>query len=133
MIQNSQSGDVDGNADSSAWPKNMVLFPMKDEDFTATVKVSGGLDTAFQTVALTAFANSNNAASVMRRYHSNFGGNVFEFMRYQNGYSEPYVADTNPSEDAYLKLERNGNIFKGYYSYDGKSGCRLQSRIARSS
>ena len=25
----------------------------------------------------------------MRRYHSNFGGNVFEFMRYQNGYSEP--------------------------------------------
>ena len=62
MIQNSQSGDVDGNADSDAWPKNMVLFPMKDEDFTATVKVSGGLDTAFQTVALTAFANSNNAS-----------------------------------------------------------------------
>ena len=125
MIQNSQSGDVDGNADSSAWPKNMVLFPMKDEDFTATVKVSGGLDTAFQTVALTAFANSNNAASVMRRYHSNFGGNVFEFMRYQNGYSEPYVADTNPSEDAYLKLERNGNIFKGYYSYDGQEWVQI--------
>lgn len=61
----------------------------------------------------------------MRRYHSNFGGNVFEFMRYQNGYSEPHVADTNPSEDAYLKLERNGNIFKGYYSYDGQEWVQI--------
>ena len=35
------------------------------------------------------------------------------------------MADTNPSEDAYLKLERNGNIFKGYYSYDGQEWVQI--------
>ena len=123
--QVSLSGDVDGNQDSSKWPQNMVLFPLQEENFAATVKVSGDLTTAFQTVALTAFVDSSKAVSVMRRYHTSFGGNCFELMRFEGGYNEQTAKDTQASDDAYLKLEKKGQIFTGYYSYDGVEWTKI--------
>ncbi|WP_050697180.1 glycoside hydrolase family 97 catalytic domain-containing protein [Anaeromassilibacillus senegalensis] len=127
LVQNSLAGDIDGNADLSGLPKNMIVQSIGNKDFTTTVKVSGGLEKAFQTISLTAFVNNKNVISMMRRYHSNFGGNCFELMKFENGYNEtPVAADTQKDDAAYLKLERKGNVFTGYYSYDGVNWTKVR-------
>lgn len=114
--------------------KNLILTDAPQGDFSITVKVSPekALDKNFQTIALTVYANDTNLVSAMRRYHSYFGGNCFELFAYENGYKEQTTADVNPSDPAYLKLERKGNVFKAYYSLDNVKWNMIGNSVQQS-
>lgn len=100
---------------------NMVLLTPTTEDFDIRVKVSGGLDSNFESIGLVAYANAQNGVAMERRSHSYFGGNVFCLTDYENGGNEPYVADPEKDTEAWVRLVKEGNKFTGYYSYDGES------------
>lgn len=100
---------------------NMVLLTPATEDFDIRVKVSGGLDSNFESIGLVAYANAENGVAMERRSHSYFGGNVFCLTDYENGGYEPYVADPEKDTEAWVRLVKEGNKFTGYYSYDGES------------
>lgn len=102
---------------------NIFYQTIEEETFTLTVKTTGGFDSVFQTVALYAMTDTNNMIAAMRRYHDGLGvsgaNNCFEALRYEGGYQEPAVADTQKDAPAWLRLEKRADGFTAYYSYDG--------------
>ncbi len=114
-----EKGDVGEMEGSDRIIKNIIRMTPADEDFTLTVKVSGNMTASFQTAALIAYTDESNLIAAMRRYHGNFGGNIFEHMTYLGGYNEKTTGDANPQADAWLKLEKQGSIFISSYSFDG--------------
>ena len=113
----SQPGELGQITDA----KNVLLYDMPDGDFTATVKVTNTeLTSDYQTIGLAAFANVSRVAGTMRRYHSNYGGNIFAKMNYNGSYDEAALPDTNRGDTAWLRLERSGDKFIHSYSYDGE-------------
>ncbi|MBQ7847023.1 MAG: glycoside hydrolase family 97 catalytic domain-containing protein [Clostridia bacterium] len=108
--------------------KNLVLTDAPAGDFEVIVEVSGGLDKDFQSVGLVAYANDENLIAVERRHHSYFSGtNVFCISTYTNTYVEKHTPESKASNNAYLKLVKEGNVFTGYYSYDGESWTKIDS------
>lgn len=106
------------------------------KDFSITAKISGGLKDNYQGVFLVAFdKNSPDTLNVAagRRYHTMFntGGNTpnnhFAMMSVGGSTGEFYSADAVSDTDAYIKLEKKGSVFSGYYSYDGKSWLLISS------
>ena len=127
-ILSALKGDV-GESDRNPL-KNVHYMRPTDEDFTITAKVSGGMSMAFQTAALVAFTDDDHLVAAMRRYHPNFGGNIFEHMTYLNGYDEITQPDTAKDGDAWLRLEKKGNRFVSYYSLDGKTFTKIGEKEA---
>ena len=107
--------------------KNVMVTLAPEGDFSFTVKVTGGLDRDFQSVGLIAYANDQNVVVMERRYHSYFGGNVFCISTFTDSYVENKEPDVEPATDAYLKLEKKGNIFTAYYSFDGEDWTKVSS------
>jgi len=64
-----------------------------------------------------------------RRSHSYLGGNIFCMSTYRNGYQEHYAPESNSTAPAYLKMTKSGNVFTGYYSYDGENWTKLSQTI----
>lgn len=113
-------------ADSQNRPiQNMLVRTPADDNFTITVKVTGGLYSSFQTAALAAFTDESHLVAATRRYHSSFGGNCFVGVRYEGGWHEPNTLDVNPNAPAYLKLTKQGNVFSTFYSYDGVNWTKI--------
>ena len=110
-------GDV-GETDRNPLRNVFYMTPGSD-DFTISVKVSGGLGVSFQTAALTAFTDDTHMVAAMRRYHGHFGGNCFEHMTYLNGYDEVTKPDTDRDAPAWLRLEKKGGTFLSSYSMNG--------------
>ncbi|MCI8360206.1 MAG: DUF1349 domain-containing protein, partial [Clostridiales bacterium] len=125
---NALKGDV-GEADRNPL-KNVFYMTPADADFTITAKVTGGMTAAFQTAALVAFTDDNNLVAAMRRYHPNFGGNIFEHMTYLGGYNEITAADNSKNAPAWLRLEKRGDAFLSYYSMDGSSFVKIGEKDA---
>lgn len=101
-------------------PNNYWLYDAPEGDFTLTIKVSGGLNAHAQKVGVMVFDNWQAIASVTRRYHNGKGGNIFGmFQRLGSAWGETAEADPQKDVPAYLKLERTGNTFKGWYKYEG--------------
>ncbi|WP_343286679.1 glycoside hydrolase family 97 catalytic domain-containing protein [Flavonifractor sp. An91] len=102
-------------------PNNYWLYDAPEGDFTLTIKVSGGLNAHAQKVGVMVFDNWQAIASVTRRYHNSLGKNIFGMFQNLDGvWGENAVADTQKDVPAYLKLERTGNTFKGWYKYEGE-------------
>lgn len=110
-------------------PGNALLQDAPGGDFTITVKVSGGLSANYQTIGAVAYAEYASMVAVTRRYHSYFGGNVFCITTYNGGYVEHPVADLSPEKDAWVKLEKKGDVFTGSFSYDGENWTAIQETI----
>lgn len=118
-----------GDFGSSASARNVWIRKAPEGDFEITVKVSGGLSKNFQTVGLTAYADEVNVVSMTRRYHSWLGNNIFCMWNWNNGYIENCVSDPNHTQDAYMKLVKEGNVFTGSYSYDGENWVTIEKTI----
>lgn len=73
------------------------------------------------TVALIAFTDDSHLIGAMRRFHSGFGGNIFDHMTCLGGYNEKVKPDTQPDKDVWLKLEKKGPDFISYCSFDGNT------------
>ena len=113
---------------------NIFATVPADQDFAISVKVTGGLTANYQAIALTAFTDTANVVSAMRRYHSSFGNNCFAMVRNEKGQGmteTPTQADTNKDADAYLKLVKKGKTFTSYYSYDGVNWTEIRSQDAK--
>lgn len=109
------------------------LFGMnvqKGTDFTITAKISGGLQKNYQGGFLLAFDADNpsqNHVAVGRRHHSYLMEDhppVFGMMTKNSNLEnveEFYCEDKRSNDAVYIKLEKKGSLFNGYYSYDGKT------------
>ena len=127
----SQKSDV-GKLSGDMAIKNMVVKAPEDENFTVTVKVSGGLNAAFQSAALVAFTDEQHLMGSMRRFHEKFGGNCFECMRYEKAYKETTLPDEQKDAPAWLKLEKHGTTFTAYYSYDNVNWVKTGEQTCNS-
>lgn len=127
----SQQGEI---GESSNTLDNIFTTVPADQDFAISVKVTGGLSANYQAIALTAFTDTANVVSAMRRYHSSFGNNCFAMVRNEKGQGmteAPTQKDTNKDADAYLKLVKKGKTFTSYYSYDGVNWTEIRSQDAK--
>ena len=127
----SQYGDV-SQTTGDRTIKNMMLTVPADEDFTATVKVTGDFNASFQTGALAAMTDETHLIATMRRFHEKFGGNCFDFMKYENGYKELTAPDTQNGKQAWLKLTKKGTTFTSSYSYDNQTWVSLGEQVCTS-
>ena len=116
---------INGDFGTSALVHNLVLRDAPDGDFDIRVKVTGNLAQNFESVGLVAYHNNQNAVAIERRSHSYFGGNVFCLTNFEGSGNEPYLAEPDPSADAYLRLVRAGTTFTAYYSYDGEEWTQV--------
>lgn len=113
-------------------PKNMWMTDAPGGDFEMTVKVSGEMTHSYNSCLIGVYADGANVIQMSRRFHSTLGskvdappskmgrvGNIFDFYMYTTKYVEHYAADTNGRVPAWMRLTRTGDVFRGYYSYDG--------------
>lgn len=112
-----------------------MKVPEGTKDFTITAKISGGFNENFQGGFIGVFDLSNpnnlenNYVGVGRRYHTFFntgGSNPNNHFAVMNGQgTEFYCEDSDCNRDAYVKLVKEGNVFKGYYRFDDASEWTL--------
>ena len=119
IIITTQKGDFSLD-ESAGYADNYWIRTPADEDFVMTLKVSGGLNANWQKAGIMVFKDDDTIASVVRRYHSglNAAGNVLGMFQYLGGFDEPVIVDPNPDAPVYLKLEKSGSSFTGYYRFD---------------
>lgn len=108
------------------------LTGMATKDFSITVEVDASPASNYHTAGITMF-NTDTAKSVsmMRRFHSGFGGNVFELHALNKGaHTERTVKDTL-GQPVYLKLAKSGDVFRGYFSADGETWTELSNTVTQ--
>ena len=110
---------------ASAEPQ-YLLTPATSDDFEITVKVTGGMYTNYHAAGLVAYVQKGTSVALERRYHSYFGGNAVSIATYQNNaYTEYKVMDTRKDTPMELKMVKKGNVFTGYYRYEGANDWTL--------
>ena len=113
-------------------PYNVWMMDAPKGDFTVTVKVTGAMTHNYNSASLGIYADNSSVIQMARRFHTGLAakvdavpsklgsvGNVIDFMTRTTKYNEIYVADTQFAAPLWMKIERAGDIFHGYYSYDG--------------
>ncbi|HHW45358.1 MAG TPA: hypothetical protein GXX17_00420 [Clostridiales bacterium] len=99
---------------------NLLLTDVQDLNFTVSAKLSFNPSADFQSAGLIVYGSDSSLFSLQRRYHSFFGNHcICGVNRSGNTASEPYVADTAVGRPVYLKIEKTGVTFKGYWSENG--------------
>ena len=127
----------------SGEPENMWMIAAPEGDFTVTVKVSGILTHSYSSCLVGVYADGASVIQMSRRFHASLGkkagspanklgtvGNIFDFYTYTTKYVEKYTADTNFDKPAWLRITREGDIFRGYYSYDGKTFTEMPGTLS---
>lgn len=117
------TGDIHGN------PNNRVLMDAPDGDFTITVRVSGNLSKNYETIGLLVYNGEGSMIAMTRRSHSYLGGNIFCLATHNGGFVEKTASDVQKASNAYLKLTKVGNVFTGYYSYNGTTWTKISETI----
>ncbi|MDO4563564.1 MAG: LamG-like jellyroll fold domain-containing protein [Clostridia bacterium] len=120
-----ETGDFWGKNDGSGTVRNLYLIDIPENtksEFTVEVKVIAKPAQNYQRVGLIVCVGDGNQVTVMRRYHSGYGGNVFMTTMNTNGSaaSESVYTPDTAGEECYLMLKKTGAEFKGYFSVDGK-------------
>jgi len=130
-------GDPGRPIDNIVWTP-VPAIGTQAADFDARVRVSGGLVANFQTISLAAFTGDgmHDMAAVHRRHHSYLGAgannHVFQ-LSYHPGGMEHVTADTHHYNDVWLRLTKEGSLFRGLFSFDGINWTLIHSGINRSS
>ena len=126
-----------------AEPENMWMMDAPDGDFTVTVKVSGILTHSYSSCLVGVYADEASVIQMSRRFHASLGekvgapaskmgtvGNIFDFYTYTTKYVEKYAADTSFDKASWLRITREGDIFRGYYSYDGVNFTEMSGTLS---
>ncbi len=106
---------------------NMFAMDAANEDFTITMKLTGGLKANYQGGFLTVFDKTHpNTSHVAfgRRYHTYLSGShpqILTVMGRGGDVGEVWSRDNQGNDDIYLKIEKSGDTFKPYYSYDNET------------
>lgn len=111
--------------DSSS-AKNVVLHSIDKNDFEISTKLDFKPEGNYQSAGLLVYANDKCLFGLLRRSHSSFGGPILSIIGL-NGKSfyEKTAADVNPDQIIYLKIQKIGNQFYSYYSYDNVNFTRF--------
>ncbi len=124
-------------------PANMWMIDAPEGDFSVTVKTSGILTHSYNSCLVGVYADGSSVIQMARRFHPTLGnnanapasklgtvGNVFDFYTYTTKYVEKYTADTNFDKPAWLRITREGDVFYGYYSYDGINFTEMSGTLS---
>ena len=131
-----QNGDLWGNSDNNGTARNMYLMDVPNDtkdNFSVTVKVSGFKPSEnYHRAALIAYTGDGNQVSVMRRFHSSQGNNVFQTTMNTNGSAageSQYTTDAaSNGNECLLRLDKAGATFTGYFSFDnGATWTQMQA------
>lgn len=127
----------------AAEPANLWMMDAPKGDFTVTVKVTGAMTHSYNSCLVGVYADGASVIQMSRRFHASLGqkagapasklgtvGNVFDFYTYTTKYVEKYTADTKYDASAWLRIVREGDIFRGYYSYDGENFTEMPGTLS---
>ena len=104
--------------------ENLLLRPVAEGDFMIKTRVFFEPDTNFQLAGLVIYQDDNNFLQLGRAFcdvPDVCAGNGIYFDKIQDGNFTDSNFGTpvgNPSE-AFLRLERQGDMVKGFFSYEG--------------
>jgi hypothetical protein len=101
------------------------------ENVTIEVKLIFEPVMDFHKAALTFHNGDDNIVSVHRRHHSYYGFNCFMTSMNVNRTPDESIADAVPDTlgpVCYLRLVKNGSVFRGYYSEDGVNWAFISSK-----
>lgn len=114
---NTAHGELYSNAENY-WLRSVTA----GSDFALTVKISGTPTVSGHKAGLIIWAGNNymENVNIYRRLHNSSTGSQIALSTCvgQYGWDEPYVEETeNADAPVWLKLEKSGTNFKGYYRY----------------
>ena len=117
------NGELYGSGGST---KNVYLTPPQESNFTIISKLTFKGTANYHIAGIIAYADDDNYFAVARRYHSSYGSstnrNIFAVLNEVNGScSENNWSYDTLSSVCYLKIEKIGNTFSGYFSADGET------------
>lgn len=114
LVLTTVTGDICGSV-NNVWN---VAAP--EGDFEVIVTVLGRFAEGEQSAGLLLFSESEpgKTVAIARRYSD---GNCIDFYSFNSDYSHHKTDDRKVGNPLYVKLERKGDQFYGYYSYDQKS------------
>ena len=126
-----------------AEPSNLWIIDAPKGDFAVTVKVTGAMTHSYNSCLVGVYADGESVIQMSRRFHASLGekagapasklgtvGNIFDFYTYTTKYVEKYTADTKFAAPAWLRITREGDIFRGYYSYDGENFTEMPGTLS---
>lgn len=129
-----------------AEPSNMWMMDAPEGDFTVTVKVMGAMTHSYNSCLVGVYADGASVIQMSRRFHASLGeragaptsklgtvGNIFDFYTYTTKYVEKYTADTRYDAPAWMRIVREGDTFRGYYSYDGMNFTEMPGTLTNDS
>ncbi|WP_397356931.1 DUF1349 domain-containing protein [Paenibacillus sp. N3.4] len=107
-------------------PNNILLrnpAPSETGDFTVSTKIKFNATVNFEYAGLIMYQDDNNYVSLGRCFSAN---NQIRFTEGRNGgATDKNYADPITPQDIYLKIEKKGSKYNGYYSIDGKTWILL--------
>lgn len=108
------AGDIQGSL-SNVW-----YLDAPEGDFEVTVTLKARMTEETQTAGLVVFDGSGSGKSVAlaRRFYD--GAKCLALYSYNSDFAHSTVKDGKPSSAVLLKLVKEGDSFKGYFSYNGK-------------
>lgn len=106
--------------------KNILTKEIGKEDCSIVVKMNYKPEADYAEAGVAFYADDDNYVFLSRKKHSGYGGNIFSVIAEKNGNAEESpavnkVMDNIASKDIYLKLEKSGTQYSGFYSEDGVS------------
>ncbi len=140
MTMDTHTGELGYN--DARMPYNVWLMDAPEGDFTVTVKITGVMTHNYNSASLGIYADNTSVVQMARRFHGTLGpkvdaplsklgkqGNIIDFMTHTTKYTEKYVADPHYDAPLWMRVSRVGDVFHGYYSYDGVTFTEMPGTI----
>ena len=141
MTMDTHTGELGYN--DARMPNNVWITDAPEGDFTVTVKVTGAMTHSYNSASLGIYAYNTSVMQMVRRFHGTLGpkvnapfsklgkqGNIIDFMTRTTKYVEKYVADRRYDAPLWMRVSRVGDVFHGYYSYNGVTFTEMPGTIA---
>ncbi|RKP57373.1 glycosyl hydrolase family protein [Cohnella endophytica] len=111
---------AEGSWGAANKPSSILLRNPGTSDFTVSTKVKFDAKNGFEWAGLVVYQDDGNAITLGRQANGTPGVNQLRFSQIKGGaQKDKNYADLVYPSDIYLKIEKTGTIYKGYYSSDG--------------
>lgn len=106
--------------------KNVLTKDVGEENYSIVTKMNYKPSADYAEAGIAFYVDDDNYIFLSRKKHSGYGGNIFSMITEEGGSplespADNLVKDEVQGKDIYLKLQKEGNQYSGYYSEDGES------------